>query len=140
MADDWSLTQYQPKGTAEQWFFRKNLRPAIAPGAPEYRHVVYLTFHFRPRDESGLPDPADTQRLYELEETDIPALEQDGLAVYVAAVMKPGIKDVLFYTRDPQLFLDQALPLRSRHQEIRVSCEIIEDPAWEHYADFPGGE
>ena len=57
--DDWSLKEYRPEGSPQRWFFRKNLAPEIAVRHPDYPYLVYLTFVYVPRDESGLPTTAD---------------------------------------------------------------------------------
>jgi hypothetical protein len=135
--DDWRLSEYRPKGTQECWFFRKNLAPAITPGHRRYPWLVYLTLTFTPRDVSGLPSQDDVASLYKAEEDLLAVLESRQLAVQVAAVMKPGVRDLLFYTRDPEAFLKRALAFRNTVPQFSPACEVVRDPAWSHYEDFP---
>jgi len=135
--DEWSLKEYHPKDSSEIWFFRKNLAPSVSAGAKSHEHVVYLTFHFQPRDTSGFPTNQDENTLFDIENYEIPKLEQDGLAVLVGAVLKPGIKDLIFYTRDPQGFLQAAIPIRDNNPQFCVECEISPDPEWGQYHDLP---
>lgn len=137
VTDQWSLKEYCPKGSPERWFFRKNLTPTPSPGTAGYRHIAYLTLHFQRRDESGLPSLEDEARLFEIEENDVLDLERRCQSVHVASVLKSGVKDLLFYIQDPHIFLEHIIEFRSRHASFSVECEIIEDPSWEHYADFP---
>ncbi len=116
---------------------RKNLAPAIKPATRRYPWLVYLTLHFTPRDESGLPTLEDSAALYSAEEDHLPALEADRLSVQVGAVMKPGVRDLLFYTRDPDAFLERALALREAFPQFSPICEVMRDPSWSHYDDFP---
>ena len=111
--------------------------PKPSPGTDGYRHVAYLTLHFQPRDDSGLPSAEDETTLFEIEETDAVDFERHCQSVHVASVLKGGVKDMLFYIRDPQIFLEHVAEFRIRHANFSVECEIIEDPSWEHYADFP---
>jgi hypothetical protein len=83
--DQWTLTEFRPRGKSEVWFFRKNLAP------------------------------------------DVP----------VSAVLKPGTRDLLFYTRDPAAFKTFASTLRADYPRLVISTEIIEDPKWTQYADLP---
>ncbi|WP_332750317.1 DUF695 domain-containing protein [Hydrogenophaga sp.] len=137
MDDEWSLTEYQPPESEERWFFRKNLDPRTPQGRAAYPYLVYLTLHFVPRDASGLPSQEDQEVLYEMEDNQLPAIEEPGKAVHVASVIKAGIKDVLFYASDPDVFLEQAALVQSRYPQFAVACEICEDPGWEQYEDFP---
>lgn len=135
--DQWSLKQVQPKDSPEQWFFRKNLAPGVSPGDPQYPYIAFLTFSYSPRDESGLPSTSDEEILFRVEDEEIACLETNSLSVQVASVLKSGIKDMLFYTRDPEQFLRIAETFRNRYPEFKVSCEIGKDAKWEQYEDFP---
>ncbi len=66
-------------------------------------------------------------------------LESDLLAVHVASALKSGVKDLVFYTREPSAFLRLAERFRESNPEYRVSCEVSPDPSWSHYRDFPSG-
>jgi hypothetical protein len=99
--------------------------------------VAYLTFHFEPRGESGLPSAEDSDLLAKLEGDAFAELEADGLAIHVATAMKDGMKDFLFYTRNAQEFLKRADKYRYLHHQFDVECEISPDPDWKHYEDFP---
>jgi hypothetical protein len=136
-ADDWTLKEYQPKDSPQRWFFRKNIAPAIPPKHRDYGFLAFLTFHYDPRDESGLPSVEDEELFFQLEESRLGVLEADSLSIHVAAVTKNGVKDFLFYTRDPHLFLHRAEQFKSGYPQFRVACDISPDPQWDQYEDFP---
>jgi hypothetical protein len=134
--DQWSLKEYRPNNSPKRGFFRKNLAPAVKPqGAHSF--IAYLTFHFVPGDESGLPSAEDSRLLAKLEGDAFVELEAGGLAVHVATVLKDGVKDLLFYTRDAEEFLKRAEKYRYLHDQFDVECEIGPDPDWKQYKDFP---
>lgn len=135
--DNWSLKEYRQNESAERWFFRKNLEPAVPVGCIEYPYVVYLTFHYVPRDNSGLPSKVDEGEFFRIEDEEVAVLEDDGLAVQVASVLKGGIKDLIFYTSNPDEFLRRASRFRDTYPQYRVACEITRDSKWEHYSEFP---
>jgi hypothetical protein len=137
LLDEWSLKEYHPADPAERWFFRKNLKPNPGREHSDYRYVAYLTLYFESCDETGLPDETDEALLFEIEETGLVDLELHGQSVHVASVLKNGVKDLLFYTRDPRTFLEQVAKFRDYHSRFPIEYEVIEDPSWEHYADFP---
>ena len=125
--DQWSLKEYRPKNSPKRGFFRKNLAPTVKPQG-SHPFVAYLTFHFEPKDESGVPSAEDSGLLAKLEEDVFVELEADRLAIHVATAMKDGVKDLLFYTRDAQEFLKRAERYRYVHGQFDVECEIVPDP------------
>jgi hypothetical protein len=137
VSDNWTLKEVLASDSKGRWLFRKNLSPAIPPADPSYGYVAYLTFSYVPRDESGLPCARDDAELTRIEEDMLVSLEADGLSVQVAAVLKDGVKDLLYYTRDPEHFLEVAALARDSYPNYRVQCEIAKDAAWSHYIEFP---
>ena len=134
--DQWSLKEYRPKNSPKREFFRKNLAAAAKPqGAHSF--IAYLTFHFEPRDESGLPSDEDSRLLGEVESGAFMELEADALAIHVATAMKDGVMDLLFYTHNAKDFLKKAEKYRYLHKQFNVECEVVPDPDWKHYEDFP---
>ena len=133
----WSLKKFQPKNSPERHFFRKNLFPVITPADPRYAFIAYLTFVYSPRDESGLPSSSDEEILVRVEDEEILCLEAKGLSVQVGTVLKSGIKDMLFYTRDPDEFLLMAKKFRDEYPQFNGSCEIANDAEWDCYRNFP---
>ena len=137
MAEDrWILKEYRPENSPKRGFFHKK---STAPVKLQASHsfIAYLTFHFEPRDESGLPSVEDNRLLAELEEDAFVELEADELAIHVATALKDGVKDLLFYTRDANEFLKRAEKYRYLHNQFDVECEVGPDPDWGHYKDFP---
>jgi hypothetical protein len=138
--DEWSLAVSQAKGPRERGVFRKNLTPKVCVGHPEYGFIAYLTFAYVPEDGRGFPSSEDADTLLEIEQVGFRELESNGLAIHVATATKGGIKDFLFYTRDPDQFLTRAEKFRESNPEFQVGCEIAPDPEWKHYEDFPGDQ
>lgn len=135
--DNWGLQQYTHPSSPERSLFRKNLSPAIHPGSASHPYVCYLTFGFTPKDATGLP-PADVaDELGRIEETELPDLERGSLSILVGVVLKGGVKDFIFYTSDPDEFLERAGKVRSGHPHFKLGCEVGHDPDWSHYADLP---
>ena len=132
----WSLKEYRPQNSPKRGFFRKNLAPRVKRQG-SHPFMAYLTFHFETGDESGLPSAEDSRLLAKLEEDAFVELGADGLAIHVATALKDGVKDLLFYTRDAQEFLNKADKYRYLHDQFDVECEISPDPDWKHYTNFP---
>ena len=135
--DCWVLKEFTKPDSPIVWYFRKNETPAIAPGHPDYQFQVYLTLNYTPKDETGLPSSADTEALYGFEESAFAQFDHDQLAVMVATVVKSGVKDHLFYTRDPDEFSRRADTLVAGATLFSPAYQIQRDPAWSIYHDFP---
>ena len=135
--DDWTLNEWRSDNTPEVRLFRKNLSTDVAGFRRTHSHLAYFTFTFIPKDESGLPTPADFDRLAVIEETEVAFLIDGELAAFVAVVTVPGIRDFLFYTHSPELFLERAKTVRDRHPEFQSGCQISSDPKWSQYDDLP---
>ncbi len=135
--DEWTLNQVSYKDSELVSFFRKNQTPAIAKGHPDYQWIAYLTFNYEPDAVRGFPSKDIHELLNRIEDEEFLLLEEGGLSVYVASVLKNGIKDNLFYTKDPQKFLDIAARFKEKYEILNVEAELIKDPKWEHYEDFP---
>jgi hypothetical protein len=135
--DNWTLKEYGDPTSGERSIFRKNLSPGVIPGSTSHPYVCYLTFGFSPRDSTGLSSTEVEDQLVEIEEREIPTLEAQELSVLVGVVLKGGVKDFIFYTRNPDEFLARAEAIREGHPEFIMGCEVGPNPTWSHYTDFP---
>lgn len=135
--DNWRLTEFNPNNSRECWIFRKNLAPIVSAQDRNYPFLAYLTFRYIPRDESGLPSIEDESILFRIEDNEVLDLQNDLLSVQVGAVLRNGVKDLLFYTRDPKEFMKRAERFRTDYVAFHVTCEITHDPDWSQYDDFP---
>ncbi len=100
-------------------------------------HLAYFTFAFTPKDKSGLPSTNDFDALSDIEETELDFLTSGGIAVFVAVVTVPGIRDFLFYTDSPDDFLARAEAVQDRHSRFRSGCQISPNPDWSQFDELP---
>ena len=133
---EWTLTQLVDQTSGASTIIRRCVKLPVSPGDLQYGWIAYLTFLFQPRDGSGLPASADNDALHAIEELEIPKLEADGLGIFVAVVLSGGVKDFLFYTRDPKVFLEKAALIRDGQTRFRVGCEIAPDADWSQYTEL----
>jgi hypothetical protein len=111
--------------------------PRVGVRNPDYCFIAYLTFAYVPGDERGLPSSEDEDLLFQIESVSLRDLEEDGLAIQVGVATQSGIKDFIFYTREPHEFLARAEKFRCAYAQFEVGCEIAPDPDWKHYEEFP---
>ncbi len=117
----------------------RKLLDAVSLKPPSGRdYVIYLTFGCNtPPKGDGYYTPADTATFAEIDDVDIPEIETASDALLVGAVSAPRVRDFIFYSSDPQRFLDTAAPLRSRYPQFQIGCECSPDPEWAQYHDLP---
>lgn len=132
---EWTLKELVDRTSGRSTIVRRRASPPVS-AYQRYEWIAYLTFLFHPRDDSGLPSSEDSDALRAIEEIAIPKLEAEGLGVLVAVVFGEGVKDFLFYTRDPEEFLARAEPIRDGSTRFRVGCEIKPDATWSQYRDL----
>jgi len=137
--DNWKLLEMKPNNSEEVWFFRKNIGVSDFKGKADLPILVYFTLGFSPKDESGLPNSTDLQKLYDFEDEIIPVIEHETGAILVASVVKVGVKDHLFYVSDTDVFLEHLSKYKGFLSNFKVSLEKQNDPKWEVYTDFPDG-
>lgn len=135
--DEWSLKEYRSESSPEVRIFRKNLTPRASAESESHPFVCYFTFGYKTGRDDGLPEGADANRLMEMEQAELAVLEDENLAVAVGVALGLGVKDFVFYTGNPDRFLELAARIRDHHPEFQVGCEVAPDENWSHYADFP---
>ena len=137
--DLWKSLEVKPENSNEKWYFRKNMGISEFTNKNKYQTLVYFTISFTPIDDSGLPSNKVAQILYDFEEKVLPIIEQKASCLFVASVLKSGIKDHLLYVSDPELFLLILSKYDSSLSNLGISLEKEYDPKWEIYGEFPDG-
>jgi hypothetical protein len=91
-----------------------------------YDYVIYLTFGCStPPSGDGYYTSADTATFAEIDETDIPELETATDALLVGAVSAPRVRDFIFYSADPQRFLDAAAPYGCDTRSFKSVASVV---------------
>lgn len=135
--DKWKVLEVKPKNSEEIWFFRKNIGVDTLKGQSSFQTLIYFTIKFKLKDSTGLPNKHDLEILYNFEEEIFPIVEKNAKCVYVASVVKSGVKDHLFYVSDADVFLKTISIYQDKLRGFEVSLEQHNDPKWEIYDDFP---
>ena len=135
--DNWSAKEYKPNDSEQIWYFRKNIGASNLIGHPDLEYQIYFTIHYTPHDSRGLPSKEDNKILYDFEEFDVPDIETASNSIHVASVLKNGVKDLIFYSSDPDQFLKEVNKISKRIIGLEVELDYNLDPKWEIYSDFP---
>lgn len=137
--DEWTLAEVKPDDSSELWIFRKNIGASEIKGLKIAPSLIYLTIGYQPKDETGLPNSQDEKSLYDSEDEVAPKLEKEAQCVHVGSVPKAGVKDLLFYVSDSDLFLKALNENNQGLASFEIPLEKHEDPNWQVYEDFPRG-
>ncbi len=135
--DEWSGKEVGYKDSELVTFFRKNLGAKEIAGHPDLQNLVYLTISYEVDDPRGFPSKEVYAQISDFEDEDVPDIEAESNSIHVASVIKDGIKDLLFYISDPDVFLKAVNENNSKLKGLKVDLELANDPQWEIYADFP---
>jgi hypothetical protein len=137
--DHWGIVKFVGNDGSTR-FFRKNLRPHVAPGDSRFSTLAFVNFRYQSRDASDLPQAPERQALDALDDHEAYQLEHDDAAIHVGAVLGSGEKVLVYYVSDIGAFARRVLPVLERHKGFAPSCEFSIDPGWNQYVNFPGDE
>lgn len=135
--DDWSEFEWTSGGDQQGWIYRRDRTTEVPVGAREYPEVAFLTVSFDRGERVGLPPPAQQAALREFLEDAAGSLALEGVAVQVAEILKPGMRDLLFYTRSAREFGAIADVLVQHFPEYRLVYAVFHDPLWMQYRELP---
>ena len=135
--DEWSYKQIGYKDSELVTIFRKNLGASKLLGHSDLSKLFYFTIIYETDNAQGFPSKKDNSRISDFEDIDVPNIEKESNSIHVASVLKNGIKDLLFYVSDPEFFLETVKNNNLKLKELNVELELVSDPKWEIYVDFP---
>ena len=113
------------------------MAPAVSVGDPHYPYHVYLTFKFGSPLSTRRPTSQEADVLEHIENSLFVQLSADSFAIQVGAVLKPGMRDLLFYTREVAAFGVLARALQAEYPAFEITSEILEDRGWSQYKELP---
>ncbi|MCU0760515.1 MAG: DUF695 domain-containing protein [Steroidobacteraceae bacterium] len=135
--DDWLETEWISGGDQQGWVYRRDRAPAVPVGDAGYPNVAFLTVSFDRGERMGQPPAAEIEALAEFLDDAVEALSMEGVAIPVAEVLKPGMRELLFYTRSSREFGAIADVLALHFPQYRLVHAVFGDPLWLQYRELP---
>ncbi|MFZ0745007.1 MAG: DUF695 domain-containing protein [Terracidiphilus sp.] len=132
IGDDWRVAEGEHNGNP--MFVRRNAAYRAFSGVRGYAHQVGIAVPLLDPEPSGLPSSAECTDLDIIEEALCSLLETANESIFVAAITTSGMREFLFYTRDPEqvkLKFEQAGTRFAPHQ---IQLMIQPDSEWKIYA------
>jgi hypothetical protein len=93
-------------------------------------------YRFAPPEPTGLPSPAGSIELGEIEDVLRSSLQERAESVLVAIITTSGMREFVFYTRAPEQLQQRFQELRARITSHEIQLMIQPDRTWEVYAQL----
>ena len=101
-----------------------------------YEHQVGIAVPLREPDPSGLPSSEEDSELSDIEDTICSSLETEATSLLVAAITTSGMREFVFYTRDPEDVKRRFEDVRTSITSHEIQLMIQEDKKWRTYSQF----
>ena len=139
MADpaDWVESRGPGDSQGVTWIYRKAREKTLPLGTDALPQVAYLTVSFDAGPRVGEASGAAAAELEALVADARRSLEADGAAMAVAVILKPGMRDLVFYTKSAETFEARVEALQSRWPAWRLAGAAFYDPLWMQYRELP---
>jgi hypothetical protein len=117
-------------------FLRRNDSAAQLAGHPDYKHRVGIALPLRAANEHGLPSNDEINALNLFEDSLNSRLEANERSIHVLAITTGGMREFVYYTRDPEGTKTIIESVRKETTSHEVQSYIAEDPQWQLYKQF----
>jgi len=99
-----------------------------------YEHQGGIAVPLREPEATGLPGPTESAILGELEDTICSLLEEQAESLLVAVITTGGMREFVFYTREPQRVEQRVAELRKQITSHEIQLIIQLDRTWRIFA------
>jgi hypothetical protein len=115
-------------------FVRSNTGYREFGSVPGYEHQVGIAVPLKKAETTGLPSPTEDALLGEVEDVICSSLEEHAESLLVAVITTGGMREFVFYTREPQRVQRRFEQLRNRITSHEIQLMIQSDRTWRIYA------
>jgi hypothetical protein len=133
-SDQWSLSEGTHAGNS--LIVRVNRGVDQAIGHPDFSHRAGVAIPLRDPDENGFPIGDEAAQLQTVEDLLVERLAAERLGIFVLTISTGGMREFVFYTRDPEVThhaLEDVNRLVGSHEVQHI---IEPDPKWSVYKQF----
>jgi hypothetical protein len=120
--ESWSFFEGEHNG--KPLFARANLALKPYIGHPEYQHQIGVAMPFNSPDEHGFPSAQESLELNQIEDMLCAKLEDDNQSLFAAVITTGGMREFVFYTRNPQ---SVKVKLREVTQTVKKPRDTSDD-------------
>ena len=117
-------------------FVRRNTGYREFTSVSGYAHQVGIAVPFRNAGATGLPSPEEDAQLAAVEDILSASFEEQAESLFVAVITTGGMREFVFYTREPQGVKRRFEALRTRITSHAIQLMIQPDKTWRVYAQL----
>lgn len=134
MQASWTVSQGTRVG--KPIFVRCNVSAKSLAKHSDYRFRVGVAVPLKAPNEDGLPTNDEMEQLNTLEDQLCDSLEQQQESLQVLSITTQGMREFVFYTRNPELARNTIEELRATTKSHEIQGYVAEDKKWSVYAEF----
>ncbi|HLY39794.1 MAG TPA: DUF695 domain-containing protein [Terracidiphilus sp.] len=131
LAEEWTVAEGEHNGNP--MIVRMNAAYREFTGVEGYDHQVGIAMPLLDPEPSGLPSTTENAQLDDIEEHLCGLLEADRESIFVAVITTSGMRELVFYTRDPENVKAKFEDAKSRVDGHQVQLLIQPDREWKIY-------
>lgn len=103
-------------------------------GVRGYDHQVGIALPLLDPEPTGLPSTTENAVLDEIEDSLCDLFQESNESLFVAAISTSGMRELVFYTRDPEQVKQKFEQAKSRVNRHQIQLMIQPDSEWKIYA------
>jgi hypothetical protein len=130
----WSIAKGERSGGA--MIIRTNTGYRDYGSVLGYEHQVGIAVPLRNPEATGLPGAAEDAVLGDMEDIICSYLEEQAESLFVAVITTGGMREFVFYTREPHRVEQRVGELRQRITSHEIQLMIQLDKTWRVYAQL----
>ncbi|MGA8741005.1 MAG: DUF695 domain-containing protein [Terracidiphilus sp.] len=132
IGENWQVSEGDHEGNP--MFVRTNAAYRGFKGVEGYAHQVGIAVPLLDPEPSGLPSTIENAELSTIEDNLCGLLQTANESIFVAAITTSGMREFVFYTRDPEQVKQKVEQARSHIQNHQIQLMIQPDSEWNIYA------
>ena len=133
-ASKWSVSEGQHNG--RPMFLRRNDSAVSLAKHPDFCFRVGVAVPLNAPDKNGLPNGEEMEQLNTIEDALSSRLEIDQQSLQVLAITTSGMREFMFYTRNPEATQQGIRDVKTGTSSHELQSYIAEDPDWAGYKQF----
>jgi len=130
----WSVLNGEQNG--KPMFIRRNESAKLLATHPEYSSRVGIAIPLLEPNEHGLPTNDEMASLNTIEDKLVGSLESNQDSLQVLSITTNGMREFVFYTRNPKAVQLAISKISSEVSEYELQYYIEEDKKWKLYKQF----
>ncbi len=132
IGEEWRVAEGEHNGNP--MIVRMNAAYRRFSGVQGYTHQVGIAMPLVDPEPSGLPSSAENADLDTIEDDLCGLLQSANESIFVAAITTSGMRELVFYTRDPEQVKQKLEQARSSIESHQIQLMIQPDDEWKIYS------